>query len=116
MLSRVISSFDLTSRASSMTCWPSRTVTPSSARAASIGGSTMSMPIGMSATPSARRIAAISRAADRNRPASGATAPRRPTMPAWMFSWRSHGQFSRWCLAADPKSQMCGSPPRVSSA
>ena len=81
MLSRMISSIDLTSRASSMTCWPSRTVTPSSARAASIGGSTMSTPIGMSATPSARRIAAISRAADRNRPASGATAPRRPTMP-----------------------------------
>ena len=63
MLSSVISSFDLTSRASSMTCWPSRTVTPSSASAASIGGSTMSTPSGMSATPSARRIAAISRAA-----------------------------------------------------
>ena len=50
----MISSIDLTSRASSITCWPSRTVMPSSARAASIGGSTMSTPIGMSATPSAR--------------------------------------------------------------
>ena len=40
-------------------------------------------------------VAAISRAADRNRPASGATAPRSPTIPAWMFSWRSHGQLSR---------------------
>jgi uncharacterized NAD-dependent epimerase/dehydratase family protein len=33
-----------------------------------------------------------------------------------MFSGRIHGQLSLWCLAADPKSQMCGSPPRVSSA
>ena len=72
--------------------------------------------MGMSATPSSLRMRAISFAADRNRPASGATAPRRPTMPAWMFSWRIHGQLSRWCLAAEPKSQMWGSPPRVSSA
>ena len=56
----MISSIDLTSRASSITCCPSRTVTPSSARAASIGGSTMSTPIGMSATPSALRMRAIS--------------------------------------------------------
>ena len=59
---------------------------PSASSAASIGGSTMSTPSGMSATPSARRIAAISRAAPRNRPASGATAPRSPIIPAWMFS------------------------------
>ena len=113
----MISSIDLTSRASSMTCWRVADREPSSASsAASIGGSTMSTPSGMSATPSALRIAAISRAAGRNRPASGATAPRSPTIPAWMFSGRSHGQLSRWCLAAEPKSQMCGSPPRVSSA
>ena len=36
---------------------------PSASSAASIGGSTMSTPIGMSATPSARRISPISRAA-----------------------------------------------------
>ena len=65
---------------------------PSASRAASIGGSTMSTPIGMSATPSARRISAISRAAPANRPASGATAPRSPIMPARMFSGGSHGQ------------------------
>ena len=67
----MISSIDLTSRASSITCWASRTLTPSSARAASIGGSARSMPMGMSATPSSLRIRAISFAADRNRPASG---------------------------------------------
>ena len=109
----MISSIDLTSRASSITCWASRTVIPSASSAAIIGGSTMSTPSGMSSTPSALRISQISRAARRNSPASGATAPRSPTMPAWMFSWASHGQLSRWCLAADPKSQMCGVPPRV---
>ena len=56
VLSRMISSIDLTSRASSMTCWPSRTVMPSASRAAIIGGSPMSSPRGMSATPSALRM------------------------------------------------------------
>ena len=89
---------------------------PSSGERRGIGGSTMSTPIGMSATPSARRISAISRAARVKRPASGATAPRSPIIPPRMFSGGSHGQLRRWCLAADPKSQRCGSPPRVRSA
>ena len=116
MFSSMISSADLTSRASSIVCWPSRTVMFSASSAASIGGSTRSTPIGMSATPSARRISAISLAAPVKRPASGATAPRSPIIPPRMFSGGSHGQYSRWCLAADPKSQRCGSPPRVRSA
>ena len=71
VLSSMISSIDLTSRASSMTCWASTTVIPSASSAATIGGSTMSTPSGMSSTPSAFRISQISRAARRNRPASG---------------------------------------------
>ena len=81
-----------------------------------MGGSTMSTPTGMSDTPSSRRMSAISRAAPVKSPASGATAPRRPIMPPRMFSGGSHGQYRRWCLAAEPKSQRCGSPPRVRSA
>ena len=38
--------------------------------------------------PRPRGCARISRAAPRNRPASGATAPRRPIIPAWTFSGR----------------------------
>ncbi len=116
MLSSMISSADFTSRASSMVCCPSRTVIFSASRAASIGGSTMSTPTGMSATPSARRISAISLAAPAKRPASGATAPRSPIIPPRMFSSGSHGQYRRWCFAAEPKSHRCGSPPRVRSA
>src|SRR5918992_1340697 len=65
VLSRTISSADFTSRASSIVCCPSRTVIPAASSAASMGGSTMSTPIGMSATPSSRRISAIWRAAAR---------------------------------------------------
>ncbi len=65
VLSSMISSSDFTSRASSITCCASRTVMPSASSAASIGGSTMSTPSGMSATPSARGSRAISRAAAR---------------------------------------------------
>ena len=66
--------------------------------------------------PSACRMSRISRAARSGRPASGATAPRRPIMPPRTFSGFSHGQYRRWCLAAEPKSQRWGSPPRVRSA
>ena len=116
MLSSMISSADFTSRASSIVCCPSRTVMFSASRAASIGGSTMSTPTGMPATPSARRISAISFAARVNSPASGATAPRRPIMPPRTFSSGSQGQYRRWCFAALPKSHRWGSPPRVWSA
>ena len=65
----MISSTDLTSRASSIDLLRRRgPSTPSASSAASIGGSTMSTPIGMSATPSARRISAISLAAPREQP------------------------------------------------
>ena len=47
----------------------------------------MSTPRGMSATPSALQDRGdLARGRRRNRPASGATAPRRPIIPAWMFS------------------------------
>ena len=36
---------------------------------------------------------------------------RRPVRPLWS----SHGAYSWWCRAAEPKSQMIGSPPRTSS-
>ena len=71
VLSSMISSSDLTWRASSSTCWASWTVMPSAWSAASMGGSTMSTPMGMSATPSATRIALISLAAPVNRPGAG---------------------------------------------
>ena len=82
MLSSVSSSWLLIIRASSMTCWPSFTWTPASWRAKRNGGSTRSMPSGMSATPSSFRIFLISSAACLKSPAFGDTAPRMPTMPA----------------------------------
>ena len=61
MLRSVSSSMFFTSRACSITCWPSRTSIPSFCSSNSIGGSTTSRPSGMSPTPSASRIALISR-------------------------------------------------------
>ena len=65
-----------------MVCWPSRTVMWQASSAASMGGSTMSTPTGMSDTPSSRRMSAISLAAPVKSPASGATAPLQPDHPA----------------------------------
>ena len=82
----------------------------------SIGGSQMSTPIGMSPTPASSSIDLICSAALVISPASGGTVPRRPSMPAWMFSSLSQGAWIRWCEAAEPKSQTCGSSPCISSA
>ena len=57
-----ISSADLTSRALSMTCWPSLIFSPAFSSSNIIGGSMMSTPIGILATPAAFRIEAISSA------------------------------------------------------
>src|SRR5439155_1089278 len=96
MFSSVSSSWLLSMRASSITCWPSRTSTPSSWSANRNGGSTRSMPSGRPATPSALRMSRISSAARLKRPAFGDTAPRMPTMPA--SDWRSGicGGRSKW--------------------
>jgi hypothetical protein len=91
MLSRTSSSPLLITRASSMTCWQSRTSMPSFWSAKRKGGSTMSMPSGIFATPSRVRMRLISRAACSKSPAEGGTAPRMPTMPARQWSGRSHG-------------------------
>src|SRR5713101_8414155 len=56
MLSRTSSSAFLITRASSITCWPSRTSMPSFCSAKRKGGSTRSMPSGMPATPSRARM------------------------------------------------------------
>ncbi len=42
--------------------------------------------------------------------------PRMPTRPALQFSGLSHGTYSRWCTAAEPKSHRIGSPSRGRSA
>ncbi len=82
MFSSVSSSWLLSIRASSITCWPSRISSPASCSANRNGGSTTSMPSGMPATPSALRMSRISIAAFLKSPALGDTAPRMPTMPA----------------------------------
>ncbi len=60
MLSSMISSRLLISRASSMTCWQSRTSMPWRFSSNSTGGSTRSTPIGILATPFSLRSALIS--------------------------------------------------------
>src|SRR3954468_17856174 len=67
MLRSVSSSMFFTSRASSITCCPSRTSMPAFCNSNIIGGSTTSTPTGMSATPSSCRMARISFAASRKR-------------------------------------------------
>ena len=89
-LSSMISSGDLMTRASSMDCWASRTVMPWRSSSNRNGGSTMSMPSGASATPASVSSDLISVTASRMRPASGATAPRKPRNPGRQFSSGSH--------------------------
>ena len=91
-LSSAISSADFTSRASSMTCWPSLTLSPAFSSSNIIGGSMMSTPTGILATPAVFRIEAISSAWCFIRPNAGSTVPRRPTRPALQFSGLSQGE------------------------
>ena len=90
-LSSAISSADLISRASSMICWPSTILSPAFCSSNIIGGSTMSTPIGMSATPASRSSEAISSACRFISPNAGSTVPRRPISPALQFSGLSQG-------------------------
>jgi hypothetical protein len=87
----MISSGDLTSRASNMTCWQSRTSMPTRCSSRIIGVSAMSTPRGRRSTPCSRRIDAISATALAIGPASGATAPRSPSIPARLLSGWIHG-------------------------
>src|SRR3984893_4591720 len=114
--SSLISSLDLIWRASSIACWPSTTLRPHFCRAKTIGSSAMSTPSGSSATPCSRMISITERAPSSESPPSGATAPRKPVIPAREFSGRSHGACRRWTLAAEPKSHRTGSPECVSRA
>src|ERR1700674_1130779 len=114
--SSMISSLDLICRASSIACCPSTTLRPHFCRAKIIGSSAMSTPSGSSATPCSRMISLTVRATSSDSPNSGATAPRRPVIPAREFSGRSHGECRRWTLAAEPKSHRIGSPLCVSKA
>ena len=86
-----ISSAHLISRASSITCWPSWIFSPAFSNSNIIGGSTMSMPIGMSATPASRMSEAISSAWRFISPNAGLTVPRSPISPALQFSGLSQG-------------------------
>ena len=70
----------------------------------------------MSATPCSRRIEAISSTARANRPASGCTEPRSPTIPERQLLSGNQGAWRRWFFAAEPKSHRIGSPVRVMSA
>ncbi len=99
MLSSVSSSMFFTSRACSITCWPSRTSMPSFCSSNSIGGSTTSTPSGMFATPSAveDRLDLLRRVAEQRR---CRRRPRRacPSSPARQWSWCSQGACSLWWL------------------
>ena len=49
-------------------------------------------------------------------PEAGGAAPRMVVKEAMQFSGFSHGQYIRWCTAAEPKSHSTSSPVRVYSA
>jgi len=115
MLSRVISSLLLSCRASSMTCWLSRTSMPTLCNANIMGGlddvdaqrcvgNAFGLQDGFDLLGGAAEEAGV-----RMHRAAQAQQPR----PQW--SWCSQGACSRWCLAAEPKSQTYGSPLPVSS-
>ena len=80
--SSVISSRVLMRLASMNTCWPSVTMIPAAASAASTGISATSMPSGASAKPRSRSTAATSPATFSAIWAAGWKAPRKVEMPA----------------------------------
>src|SRR2546422_1610670 len=89
---------------------------PAFCRAKTMGNSAVSTPSGSPATPCSRMRSFTVLATSSESPASGATDPRKPVIPAREFSGRSHGACKRCAFAAEPKSHRIGSPPRVSSA
>ncbi len=90
-LRSAISSMFLISRASSMTCWPSATLSPAFSSSNIIGGSMISTPIGILSQPASRMSEAISSAWRFISPNDGDTVPRSPIRPALQFSGLSHG-------------------------
>ena len=71
----------------------------------------MSRPSGASEHARVGQQPTISVTADSKSPASGATAPRKPSMPgAPVRRARATGEYSLWCRAAEPKSHTIGSP------
>ena len=86
-----ISSADLISRASSMTCWPSTIFRPAFCSSNIIGGSMMSTPTGMLATPASLQQRGDFLGVALIRPKAGSTVPRRPSRPALQFSGASQG-------------------------
>ena len=113
VLSSAISSADLICRASSITCWPSRTSTPCRCSSNRVEISAKSTPTGRPATPVSARRSLISATARCGRLASGAVAPRMVVYDAMQCSGFSHGQYMRWWTAAEPKSHRNSSPVRV---
>ncbi len=116
-VSSVISSWLLISRASIITCCPSRTSSPARWSSRNTVVSATSTPSGMSARPSSLSTERSSSAARRWSPTAGEIAPCRPVLPPTEFVSSYHcGSCSRCAFAADPKSQMRGGPVRVISA
>ena len=113
----MISSGLLTSRASIINCWPSRTSNPCACNSRKTDVSAVSTPMGSAARPSPARTSRISATAAVSSPALGAMAPCKPVLPPREFrSSYSPGNWSRCALAAEPKSQIHGPPSRVTSA
>ena len=113
----MISSGLLISRASAITCWPSRTAMPASASSRKTDVSATSTPRGMSPTPSSIMIDWISCTARFCRPTRGWIAPWRPVLPPTeFFSSYRWGSCNRCAFAAEPKSKIRGRPVRVRSA
>ena len=90
-LSSAISSMFLSSRASSITCWPSTILRPAFSNSNIMGGSMMSTPTGILCTPASLMSEAISLAWRSISPKAGLTVPRRPMSPALQFSGLSQG-------------------------
>ena len=74
----------------------------------------MSMPTGCPSSSRSRSSSSIFTASESGIPVSTGIAPRIGATPARKFSSGSHGAYSRWCRAAEPKSHRIGSSPRGS--
>ena len=135
-LSSAISSPVLTARAARKTCCPSTTRIPSCCSANKMGNSMRSTPNGSFCRPNFSSSRLIFFATPSAIPASGLNAPRSVEIPArapdsargrtapWWGACgsasasavvvASHGLYSWWCFAAEPKSHTIGSLLRVS--
>ena len=91
MLSSVISSRVLITRASCISCWPSATWMPSFWSANRTAGSIASMPTGSPSSPRCSSSTRIFLATSSARPDCGDMAPRRVEIPARERPSPSHG-------------------------